>query len=251
VYDVDRTIKVEHADTIVLGLGFATLTARSGAVAMSVADVRGVDIAGLVLDAGPMESPVLLRIGAGHRRGGPHRPSTADPTALQDVFFRVGGPHVGRARVSLEVNGDHTILDDIWAWRADHGDGVGWSRSTADNGVVVNGDDVTATGLFVEHFQRYGTVWNGERGTTGEHARPHDGLAERHELHRPRHRRDGQAGDPERPGTQHGGGLAGALRAAVAARPVDDRRRRERRRHGPGSDQSAPGQRRPSRRRRS
>jgi hypothetical protein len=25
---------------------------------------------------------------------------------------------------------------------------------------------VTATGLFVEHFQRYNTVWNGERGTT-------------------------------------------------------------------------------------
>jgi hypothetical protein len=166
VYDVDRTIEVEHADTIVLGLGFATLTARSGAVAMSVADVRGVDIAGLVFDAGPVESPVLLRIGAGHRRGGPHQPSAADPTALQDVFFRVGGPHVGRARVSLEVNSDHTILDDIWAWRADHGDGVGWSRSTADNGLVVNGDDVTATGLFVEHFQKYGTVWNGERGTT-------------------------------------------------------------------------------------
>ena len=58
-----------------------------------------------------------------HRRTAPATaPAPADPTALQDVFFRIGGPHVGRATVSLEVNSDHTILDDIWAWRADHGD---------------------------------------------------------------------------------------------------------------------------------
>jgi hypothetical protein len=166
VYDVDRTIKVKRADTVVLGLGLATLTARHGAVAMSVADVRGVDIAGLTFDAGPVESPVLLRIGSGHDKGGPHQASASDPTALQDVFFRIGGPHVGKARVSLEVNSDHTILDDIWAWRADHGDGVGWTVNTADNGVVVNGDDVTATGLFVEHYQKYDTIWRGERGRT-------------------------------------------------------------------------------------
>jgi hypothetical protein len=29
---------------------------------------------------------------------------------------------------------------------------------------VINGDNVTATGLFVEHFQRYNTLWNGEHG---------------------------------------------------------------------------------------
>jgi hypothetical protein len=82
------------------------------------------------------------------------------------VFFRIGGPHLGKATVSLEVNSDGTILDDIWAWRAVHGDGVGWTSNTADTGVVVNGDDVTATGLFVEHYQRYEVIWNGERGRT-------------------------------------------------------------------------------------
>jgi hypothetical protein len=56
------------------------------------------------------------------------------------------------------------ILDDIWAWRADHGNGVGWTANTADTGVIVNGDDVTAYGLFVEHYQRYEVIWNGERG---------------------------------------------------------------------------------------
>ena len=62
------------------------------------------------------------------------------------------------------VNSDDTILDHIWAWRGDHGNGVGWTLNTADTGVVVNGDDVTAYGLFVEHYQKYQTIWNGERG---------------------------------------------------------------------------------------
>jgi len=163
VYGVDQTIKVKRADTVVLGLGFATLTALDGAVAMSVADVPGVDVAGLVIDAGPTVSPTLLKVGTTREHNGLSDPS--DPTALQDVFFRVGGPHAGRASVSLEVNSDHVVLDDIWAWRADHGNGVGWTQNTADTGVVVNGDDVTATGLFVEHYQKFQVIWNGANGT--------------------------------------------------------------------------------------
>ena len=163
VYDVDRTIWVTRPNTVVLGLGVATLTAQRGAVVMSTLDVPGVDIAGLMFDAGPVSSPVLLRVGT--RLFG-HLGTASNPVALQDVFFRIGGPHLGRASLSLEVNTDDVILDDIWAWRADHGDGVGWTENTAATGVVVNGDDVTATALFVEHYQRYQLVWNGERGRT-------------------------------------------------------------------------------------
>ena len=168
VYDLAQSIAVKRADTIVLGLGMATLTAQNGAIPMTVADVQGVDIAGLTFDAGPVNSPTLLRVGSIHEKGGKHQGSASDPTALQDVFFRVGGPHVGKATTSLEVNADHVILDDIWAWRADHGvpGSVGWTVNTADTGVVVNGDDVTATGLFVEHYQKYNVIWNGERGRT-------------------------------------------------------------------------------------
>ena len=168
VYDLAKSIKVKRADTVVLGLGMATLTADNGAIPMTVADVQGVDIAGLTFDAGKVNSPTLLQVGSDHHHGGEHAGTASDPTALQDVFFRVGGPHVGRATTSLEVNADHVILDDIWAWRADHGvaGSVGWTINTADTGVVVNGDDVTATGLFVEHYQKYNVVWNGERGRT-------------------------------------------------------------------------------------
>jgi hypothetical protein len=113
---------------------------------------------------------VLLRIGTQHAAGGAAREHNgwsdpADPTGLQDVFFRIGGPHLGKANVSLEVNSDNVVLDDIWAWRADHGSGVGWTQNTADTGVIVNGDNVTATGLFVEHYQKFQVIWNGANGT--------------------------------------------------------------------------------------
>ncbi|WP_240148415.1 adenylyl cyclase [Leifsonia tongyongensis] len=167
VYNVDRSIRVNHPDTIVLGLGVATLTAVDGAIPLTVGDVGGVDIAGLMIDAGTVNSPALLQLGTGHGERGDHGANRGSgPTALQDVFFRVGGPHAGKATVSLVVNSSNVILDDIWAWRADHGTGVGWTTNTADTGVVVNGDDVTATGLFVEHYQKYNVIWNGENGKT-------------------------------------------------------------------------------------
>src|SRR6185503_2595498 len=112
-----------------------------------------------------VNSPVLLRVGTGHGDSGVGRSDASNPTTLSDVFFRIGGPHAGKATLSLEVNSDHVILDDIWAWRADHGSGVGWTSNTADTGVVVNGDNVTATGLFVEHYQKFQVIWNGDNGT--------------------------------------------------------------------------------------
>ena len=80
------------------------------------------------------------------------------------MFFRVGGATPGKATNSLIVNSDNVVLDDIWAWRADHGNGVGWTANTADTGVIVNGDNVTAYGLFVEHYQKYEVIWNGNGG---------------------------------------------------------------------------------------
>ena len=181
VYHLDQTIRIKRTDTVVLGLGLASLTPTAGQVAMSVADVPGVAIAGITFDAGPVNSPVLLQVGTQRaaQGQGPSRAGWSDagnPTALQDVFFRIGGPYLGKATVSLEVNSDHVLLDDIWAWRADHGNGVGWSDNTADTGLVVNGDHVTATGLFVEHYQKTEVIWNGEHGevTFFQNEKPYD-----------------------------------------------------------------------------
>jgi hypothetical protein len=176
VYDVAHSIAVTRAHTVVLGLETATLTTVRGAVPLVVADVPGVSVAGLTIDAGTVKSPVLLQVGQRHHHFGwfhrHHDTSRAsDPTTLSDVYFRVGGPHIGKTDTALEVNSDHVLIDHTWAWRADHGvegltDTERWNTNLGRNGVVINGDDVTATGLFVEHFQQYNTVWNGEDGTT-------------------------------------------------------------------------------------
>jgi hypothetical protein len=162
VYDVDQPIHVTHPDTIVLGLGFPTLIPTDGNPAMIVASAPGVLISGVLFDAGPVTSPFLLRVGDGNA---PIDNAASDPSVLSDVFFRIGGAGAGSVTTSLIVNSDNVILDDIWAWRADHGNGVGWTTNTADTGVIVNGDNVTAYGLFVEHFQKYEVIWNGNGGT--------------------------------------------------------------------------------------
>jgi hypothetical protein len=169
VYDIAQSIKVKRADTVVLGIGQATLTAVDGSTPIEVSDVPGVVIAGVTVDAGLEKSPVLLRVGK--ELGNNHRSSADDPTTLSDVYFRVGGPHVGKADVALEVNSDNVLIDHTWVWRADHGvegftNTERWNTNIGRNGVIINGDHVTATGLFVEHFQQYDTVWNGDDGTT-------------------------------------------------------------------------------------
>jgi hypothetical protein len=168
VYDVAQSIAVKRADTIVLGLGQATLTAVDGAVPLTVADRPGVVLAGVTIDAGEVNSPVLLRIGTRNGTDGAKKSDPLNPTTVSDVYFRVGGPHVGKADVTLEVNSDNVLIDNIWAWRADHGvpGSVGWDVNTGRNGVIVNGDNVTATGLFVEHYQQYNVIWTGENGRT-------------------------------------------------------------------------------------
>ena len=126
----------------------------------------GIKLSGMIFDAGPRNSPALLVVGG--RRVGWWRasgdPGAGTPTLVQDVFFRIGGAEAGQVKTALIVNTDDTILDDVWAWRADHGAGVGWTSNRADTGVIVGGDDVKAYGLFVEHFQKFEVIWNGQNG---------------------------------------------------------------------------------------
>ncbi len=162
IYDLTEPIRVTRPDTVVLGLGFATLRPVEGAAAMTTADVDGVIVAGLLFDAGEEISPVLLEVGPAGSKAGHSR----NPISLHDVFFRVGGAGVGRAQANLIVNSSDTIVDHTWIWRADHGAGVGWTQNTSANGLVVNGNSVTIYGLFVEHHQQFQVLWNAPGGRT-------------------------------------------------------------------------------------
>ena len=162
IYHLRSALEIKRRNTVVLGLGLATLVPDRGNAVVEVGDVAGVKLAGFMVDAGAVKSRVLVRIGEKGRAAG----SADNPTSLQDVFVRIGGAAAGKATTSVVVASDNVILDDVWLWRADHGNGVGWTVNTADTGLVVNGDGVSAYGLFVEHFQKYNVVWNGENGRT-------------------------------------------------------------------------------------
>jgi hypothetical protein len=162
IYELTEPIRVTRPNTVVMGLGFATLKPVNGTAAMTTADVDGVIVAGLLFDAGVKKSPVLLEVGA----AGSLARHVKDPISLHDVFFRVGGAGVGSVAANLTINSNDTIVDHTWIWRADHGAGVGWDKNLSANGLVVNGNDVTAYGLFVEHHQEYQVLWNGNGGRT-------------------------------------------------------------------------------------
>ncbi len=161
VYDLDQPILVSRPGTVVLGLGLATLVPQHGNAAMVVLSNSGVKLSGLIVDAGPVNSPVLLSVGT------PGPGSASDPDAIQDVYFRIGGAETTpvSATVSLLDNASNSIIDNVWAWRADHGNAVGWTLNTGSTGVVVTGSDVTAYGLAVEHYQKDEVVWTGQGGT--------------------------------------------------------------------------------------
>lgn len=159
VYYLDDTLHVNNNDTIIYGMGMATLVPTTGKTAIHVHDTKNVSLSGITLDAGPIESPSLIQMGDSQGVA-----TSETPNTMHDVFFRVGGARAGKVKEALVVNSAYTIMDNIWSWRADHGIGVGWDINTADTGVVVNGDNVVATGYFVEHYQKYQSIWNGENG---------------------------------------------------------------------------------------
>jgi hypothetical protein len=163
VYNLSQQITVPHPDTVVLGLGFATLVPAKGNTALKVLPNTGVKVSGLIVDAGPVNSPVLVSVGTpGQAKG-----AADDPDLIQDVFFRIGGAETTTtsATVSLQDNASDSIIDDVWAWRADHGNDTGWTANKGATGVLVTGDDVTAYGLAVEHYQKTEVSWTGQGGT--------------------------------------------------------------------------------------
>ncbi|MEV6629231.1 RICIN domain-containing protein [Actinoplanes sp. NPDC051470] len=165
VYHLNQTLNVTRPNTVILGLGLATFMPDNGVDAMHIADVDGVRLAGVLFDANTTNSNILLQVGP----PGSTLSHATNPTVLSDVFIRVGGAVAGKATISMQINSNNVIGDHAWIWRADHGinnNVVGWNVNPGRNGLIVNGNDVTFYGLFVEHFQQYQTIWNGDRGRT-------------------------------------------------------------------------------------
>lgn len=169
IYKLEAPLQITHENTIVLGLGLATIQTVEDnddtfirVSGKNKKDIGGVEIAGIILDAG-YYTDSLIELGT----EGVNVDHSNNPCVLQDVICRVGGTGtLGRTKQCMVINSNDTIIDQTWVWRADHGGMTGWNQNTSENGIVVNGDDVTAYGLFVEHFQKYDIIWRGENGKT-------------------------------------------------------------------------------------
>ena len=159
IYKLDEAITVKNSGTILLGMGLATLRSAAGNSCIVTENADDLILAGLLMDAGTTESEKLVSIGAREN---------AAPSLLADMYFRVGGIASDgpcKTKNCITVDLDNVVGDNLWVWRADHGDNVGWDLNTCKNGIIINGDNISMYALMVEHFNEYQTMWNGEDGT--------------------------------------------------------------------------------------
>lgn len=160
IYNLTNSILVTHPDTIVMGLGYPSLIPGGAYPALVLSDVPGIKVSGIIFDAGTLAAPSLLEVGTSINS----LDHSTDPICLYDICSRVGGQFPGQTTNCVAINANDVIGDNLWLWRADHGNGVGWTQNVSDSGLVVNGNNVTIYGLFVEHHEQYQTLWNGNWG---------------------------------------------------------------------------------------
>lgn len=166
VYHLSDTIKVTRPNTVIFGMGLPSLVSDTGKPAMVISDVDGVQVSGVLFDAGPVSSVTLLQVG----EPGNTQSHAKNPTFLYDIFCRVGGINQqSKTQSCATINSNDVVGDNLWFWRADHGANVGWDINKGDNGITVNGNNVVIYNLMVEHFQKYQTIWNGDNGKVFEY----------------------------------------------------------------------------------
>ena len=163
IYSLPGPLVVGQSDTVLLGLGYATLIPTKGTPDVQIAnDATGCRVAGFIVQAGNKSSPALVQVGTSKSAG-----SKTKPTILQDIFTRVA-TREGVTHNMLEINQGYTVLDHNWNWRADHdakeSGGLGVANARATNGLVVNADNVTGFGIFSEHQLENCVLWNGDNG---------------------------------------------------------------------------------------
>ena len=85
-YILTDSIKINRPNTVLLGLGIATLISESGKPCIEVGNVDGVRVSGVLLQSSTFYTESLLKWGSiGYK--------AANPSFMHDIFVRVGGPN--------------------------------------------------------------------------------------------------------------------------------------------------------------
>ena len=97
-YKLEDTITIRNPNTVLFGMGMATLISSKGKPCIKVENTDGVKISGILLQAGPIETEALLVWGDDGYEG-----KADQPGAMHDVFARVGGPDYEEVRAEIMV----------------------------------------------------------------------------------------------------------------------------------------------------
>ncbi len=180
VYSLEDTIIVPSTakNTIILGVGLPTLVCSKGVSCMSIQAEQGVELAGVVFEAGYINTPTLLEVGTEKNSND----NSANPNFLYDVYARIAETQLSsrtktirQTTTAVVINTNNVVGDNLWIWRGDHDKASGtdpnpaknlvtWEQNVAQHGLIVNGDEVAIYGLAVEHFRDYQTLWYGDKG---------------------------------------------------------------------------------------
>ena len=167
-YSVSAPLTVPNANEVILGLGEATVTASTNTSTIVVNDAaRGTILAGFsanglafnaTTNTGPYAAEQIEIGNTPHASG-----SLTDPTTLSDVST------ISNSTTDELINQNDVLLNQAEIQSNNNG-GNGYTttnwpaESSGDYGVIVNGNDVTLEGIWLEHFKMTEATWNGDGG---------------------------------------------------------------------------------------
>ncbi len=167
-YSVSAPLTVPSANEVILGLGEATVTATTNTPTIVVDDaatgtiLAGFDANGMAFNATTNTGPYAaeqIEIGNTPNATG----SLTDPTTLSDVST------ISNSTTDELIN-QNDVLQNQAEIQSNNNSGNGYTttnwpaESSSDYGVIVNGNDVTLEGIWLEHFKMTEATWNGNGG---------------------------------------------------------------------------------------
>lgn len=160
-YTFDKPINITNDNTVVLGVGWPVINAGKNTTPLFNVTGSNCVLASMLVDAGIGGNPSSL-IHFSKEKGG-------KGGKLFDICCRIITPkdktQTSSCKSMLTIDQDDTYAENIWLWRADHGDSnTDWYRMNNPNGLIVNGNNVRIFCLSVEHQSEIMTQWNGENG---------------------------------------------------------------------------------------